>query len=90
MEFIAELHSLAKTCNFGRYLETTIPDRFVYRLGDLKCQAELLCEARLTDNGALQRTRAVKVVHKETEGMQLVRKEPERFLLDGKYYKPAC
>ena len=93
-EFIAELRSLAKTCNFGEYLEIAIRDQFVCGLGDSKCQAELLCEAELTADRALQWARAAEVVCKETEGMQLVRKEPERFPLDGEtnrvYSKPAC
>ena len=33
-DFITELHSLAKTCNFGFYLETAIRDQFVCGLHD--------------------------------------------------------
>ena len=50
-EFVAELRRLAKTCNFGGYLETAIRDQFGCGLRDLKCQKELLCEAA---EGALQ------------------------------------
>ena len=93
-EFVAELRRLAKTCNFGGYLETAIRDQFVCGLRDSKCQKELLCEANLTAERALQRARAAEVVRKETEGMQVVRNNPERLPIDGEtntvYTKPAC
>ena len=84
-EFTAELRRLAKTCNFGGYLETAIRDQFVCGLRDTKCQKELLCQSELTAEGALQRARAAEVVRRETEGMQdaIVRKEPEQFPSDG-------
>ena len=47
-EFIAELRRLAKTCNFGDYLNTAIRDQFVCGLRDVKCQKELLCVTDLT------------------------------------------
>ena len=37
-EFITELRRLAKTCNFGDYLESAIRDQFVCGLGDTKTQ----------------------------------------------------
>ena len=93
-EFVAELRRLAKTCNFGGYLETAICDLFVCGLRDSKCQKELLCEADLTAERTLQRARAAEVVRKETEGMQVVRNNPERLPIDGEtntvYTKPAC
>ena len=46
-EFMAELRSLAKTCNFGEYLESAIRDQFVCGLRDTKCQQELLCQTDL-------------------------------------------
>ena len=52
-EYIAELRSLAKTCNFGAYLETAIRDQFVCGLQDTKYQKELLCLSDLTAEAAL-------------------------------------
>ena len=37
-DFMAELRRLAKTCNFGQYLETALRDQFVCGLQDEKCQ----------------------------------------------------
>ena len=67
---MAELRRLAKTCNFGDYLDTAIRDQFVCGLGDLKCQKELLCTADLTVAVALQKARAVEVVTQEAKAMQ--------------------
>lgn len=54
----------------GQYLETAaIRDQFVCGLRDSKCQKDLLCEAELNAERAVQRARAAEVVHKETEGM---------------------
>ena len=69
-EFIAELRTLAKTCNFGNYLETAIRDQFVCGLLDAKCQQELLCESELTAKKALQRAQAMEAVAKETGTMR--------------------
>ena len=95
MEFMAKLCRLAKTCNFGGYLETAIRDQFVCGLYDSKCQKELLCQTDLTAEGALQKTRAAEVVCKETEGMQVMRNISEEFpTADGEtnsvYSKIAC
>ena len=69
-EFIAELQTLAKTCNFGNYLETAIRDQFVCGLLDVKCQQELLCETELTAEKALQRAQAMEAVARETRNMR--------------------
>ena len=37
-DFMAALRRLAKTCNFGQYLETALRDQFVCGLRDEKCQ----------------------------------------------------
>jgi len=68
-DFIAELHTLAKS-NFAAYLETAIRDQFVCWLNDPKCQQELLCQANLTADLALQRAQAMEVVTKGSESMQ--------------------
>ena len=67
---MAELRRLAKTCNFGDYLDTAIRDQFVCGLSDLKCQKELLCTADLMVAVALQKARAVEVVTQEAKAMQ--------------------
>ena len=75
-DFIAELRALAKTCNFGAYLETAIKDQFVCGLNDPKCQQELLCQANLTTELALQRARAIEAVTKESDSMQTGKPQP--------------
>ena len=55
---MGELRRLAKTCNFGAYLETALCDQFVC---GLKCQQELSCEANLTVEIALKKARAAEV-----------------------------
>ena len=69
-EFMAELRQLAKTCNFGNYLDTAIRDQFVCGLRDTKCQKELLCIADLTVAVALSRAQAAEVVTQEAKSMQ--------------------
>ena len=54
-DFMAALRHLAKTCNFGQYLETALRDQFVCGLHDEKCQRELLSIQDLTANIALQK-----------------------------------
>ena len=53
-----------------------------------------MCQAELTSERVLQQARAAEVVHKETRGMQVMRREAEKFPLDGDtntvYSKVAC
>jgi len=63
-DFVANLRHLAKTCNFGQYLDTTLRDQLVYRLPDRKCQRDLLSVSDLTLVTALQKTTAAKTVEK--------------------------
>ena len=67
---MAELRGLAKTCNFGDYLDTAIRDQFVCGLQDTKCQKELLCIADLTVAVALRKALAAEVVTHEAKAMQ--------------------
>lgn len=76
VDFIADLRRLAKTCNFGNYLETAIRDQFVCGLRDSKCQKELLCREGLTADTALQSARAAEVVAQEAKAMQEPPSEP--------------
>ena len=69
-DFMTELRRLAKTCNFGDYLETAIRDQFVCGLRDTKTQRELLCIPDLTAPLALRKARAAEAVYKETQGMK--------------------
>ena len=69
-EFMTELRRLAKTCNFGNYLESAIRDQFVCGLRDTKTQQELLCIPDLTAQTALRKARAAEAVYKETRTMR--------------------
>ena len=76
---MAELQRLAKTCNFGDYLNTAIRDQFVCGLKDTKCQKELLCVADLTVTVALQKAQAAEAVTHEAKAMQ----EPSQEMVEG-------
>ena len=78
VEFMSELRSLAKSCNFGAYLKTALRDQFVCGLRDTKCQQELLSISELTVEIAQRRAQAAEVVALETKSM----KEPGTRLLD--------
>ena len=69
-DFMAELRHLAKTCNFGQYLETALRDQFICGLRDEKCQRELLSIQDLTVAIALQKTTAAEAVSKEAQAMR--------------------
>ena len=47
-DYLAELRTLAKTCNFGNYLDTALCDQLVCGMRDQKTQKELLCIQDLT------------------------------------------
>jgi len=74
-EYMSELRRLAKSCNFGPYLMTTLRYQFVRGLQDQRYQRELLCESELTAEMALKKARAAEVVLKETEEMQATKRE---------------
>ena len=78
-DYMSELHRLAKTCNFGAYLDTALQDQFVRGLWDVKCQRDLLCVTDLTAELTLKKVRAAEVVLKETEGMQAYKRELESY-----------
>ena len=42
-DYMSELRRLAKTCDFGVYLDTALRDQFVCGLWDVRCQQDLLC-----------------------------------------------
>ena len=69
-DFMAALRCLAKTCNFGQYLETALCDQFVCGLRDEKCQQELLSVQDLMAAIALQMATAAEAVSKETQAMR--------------------
>ena len=62
--------NLAKTCNFGQYLDKAIQDQFVCGLHDKKCKQELLAIPELTVHIAQQRATTAEVVSRETVRMQ--------------------
>ena len=78
-KFMAELRRLAKTCNFGDYLDIAIRDQFVCGLKNTKCQTELLCVADLTAATALRKALAAEVVTHEAKAMQ----EPSQETTEG-------
>ena len=85
---MSELRRLAKTCDFGAYLDTALWDQFVRGLWDVKCQRDLLCVTDLTAELALKKARAAEVVLKETEGMQAYKRELESYPVIQVKYAP--
>ena len=67
---MTELQRLAKTCNFGNYLESVIRDQFVCGLRDTKTQQELLCVPELTVKTASSKAWAGETIYKETRTMK--------------------
>eukprot|EP00731_Ephydatia_muelleri_P021182 Em0013g909a len=65
-----KLRALAKTCNFGNYLEIALRDQFVCGLQDSRIQRELLCVRDLTLEQALDKARSIEIVLKETASLQ--------------------
>ena len=63
-DFVANLRRLAKTCNFGQYLDTALCDQLVCGLRDRKCQQDLLSISNLTLATALQKTTAAETAEK--------------------------
>ena len=90
-DYMSELRRLAKTCDFGAYLDTALRDQFVRGLRglwDVKCQRDLLCVTDLTAELALKKARAAEVVLKETEGMQAYKRELESYPVIQVKYAP--
>ena len=58
-DYMSELRLLAKTCNFGNYLDTALRDQFVCGLKDPRIQRELLCTQDLTVSQALEKERGL-------------------------------
>lgn len=73
VDYLAELRKLAKTCNFGGYLETALRDQLVCGLRDQKTQKELLCIPDLTIAGATDKARAAEVINREAKPLELSR-----------------
>ena len=63
-DFVANLRHLAKTCNFGQYLNTSLHDQLVCGLRDHKCQWDLLSISDLTLDVALQKATAAETADK--------------------------
>ena len=66
-DYMSGLRALAKTCNFGNYLETALRDQFVCGLKDVQIQRELLCTRDLTVSQAFEKGRSMEAVLKETK-----------------------
>ena len=68
-DFIAALRWLAKTCNFGQYLDTALRDQLVCDLNDHKCQRELLSTQGLTLQTAIQKATTAETATRESWGI---------------------
>ena len=58
-DYMAELRKLAKTCNYGPYLNTALRDQLVCRLRDQRIQRELLSTHGLELGPAVDKARAM-------------------------------
>ena len=64
-DYVAQLRSKAKDCNFGAYLETALRDQLVCGLNNERCKQELLCKTDLTLESAVQHARSTETVLRE-------------------------
>ena len=67
---MSQLRSLAKTCKFEAYLDMALRDQFVCGLKDQRIQQELLCIYDLMLTKALDKSRSMEVVLKETQSIR--------------------
>ena len=86
-DYLMELRTLAKTCNFGNYLNTALHDQLVCGLHDQRTQKELLCIQDLTIAIATECAKAVETVNRETQQLnpdpapvKYLRKSPRQSL----------
>ena len=89
-DFIAALRRLAKTCNFGQYLDTALRDQFVCGLTDRKCQRELLTIQDLTLQTAIQKATAAETATRESRGIHGASAERLSRELHKMSAKPLC
>ena len=70
IDYMSELRTLAKTCNFAEYLNTALRDQFVCGLRDSRIQRELLSMKNLTVTQAFEKSQAMEVASKEIQNFQ--------------------
>ncbi|KAL5494013.1 hypothetical protein EMCRGX_G015281 [Ephydatia muelleri] len=70
VECMSQLRSLAKTCKFEVYLDMALRDQCVCGLKDQRIQQELLCICDLMLTKALDKSRSMEVVLKETQSIR--------------------
>ena len=90
-DFIAALRRLAKTYNFGEYLNTVLRDQFVCGLNDHQCQRELLSSQDLTLQTAIQKATAAEATTRESR--EIHGAPAEQIPSNDVYkmtYKPKC
>ena len=66
-EYVAELRKLTTNCDFGDYLEEALRDHFVCRLHSETTQKQLLTEAELTFQRAVEIAQAIEAAEKKSE-----------------------
>lgn len=64
--FSVELKKLASTCEFGKFLDDALRDRFVAGLKDRKTQTDLLRKTTLTFGDACDISKSIELARKET------------------------
>ena len=70
IDYMSELHKLAKSCNFDNYLNTALHVQFVCGLRDTRIQQELLSVKDLTVTRALEKAQAIKAASREAHVFQ--------------------
>ena len=66
-EYVAELRKLTTNCDFGDYLEEALRDRFFCGLCSETTQKQLLTEAELTFQHAVEIAQAIEAAEKKSE-----------------------
>ncbi len=83
-QYLAELHTLSKTCDFGDLRDSLVRDRIVCGIPDNGLRERLLCEPALTLEKAVNMCRAAEItraqakeVHRDDDAVHAVKREEQ-------------
>ena len=74
--YVAELRSIAQTCNYGSSLDEMLRDRIVCGINDDRIQQRLLSEKGLTYKKALELSQGLETAAKNVRELQSAKQEP--------------
>ena len=89
-EFVIELRHLARTCNFGNFLDEALRDRLVCGLANCGTQKKLLSEKDLTLKKAVEVATAAEMSFLEGPQRTTVRESEEVYRVNYSRYCQCC